>query len=231
MSRFALTWMDDERTVAVGIDGSRDVVIGRDLASDIVIPMPTVSRRHAVLRMGGPRILIENASATNPTRVSGAWIAAPTPLEDGDEIETGGRVMRFWDLATGDHLSGPVCSHCGRENPSADGDCWFCGTSLVNAPSGIRRTSHARCRLVGTDGRAVDLVEGEVLRFADDGIVRPMKEGQSEGPGIDLDVDRPVLVGDVGAVEGPDGGQIGERGLATGDILRVGGRVYAVIVR
>jgi len=40
-----------------------------------------------------------------------------------------------------------------------------------------------------------------------------------------------MLVGDAGAVEGPDRGPIGERALATGDILRVGGRVYAVIVR
>ncbi len=102
MARFALTWTDDGRPFAIDLDPTRDHLIGRDPRADIVIPGPTVSRQHAVLHGLRTGFTVENASSTNPTRLAGTAIAGATRLENGAEIDTGGRRSRFWDLAAGD---------------------------------------------------------------------------------------------------------------------------------
>jgi FHA domain len=232
LARFALTWTDDGRPFAVDLDPTRDHVIGRDPTTDIVISRPTVSRRHAVLHGLETWFTVENASSTNPTRLAGTAIAGATRLENGAEIDTGGRRSLFWDLAAGDRLSGPICSHCGHENSPRDDDCWFCGTSLVNAPTEMRRTRHVVCRLVDADGDVVDLLEEHALRFAADGRTASIAaQPASQDAGIAIVDGRPVVRDGRVAAEAGDGSAIGDRPLATGDVVRSGPRTYVVIVR
>jgi hypothetical protein len=232
MARFALTWTDDGRPFAIDLDPTRDHLIGRDPRADIVIPGPTVSRQHAVLHGLRTGFTVENASFTNPTRLAGTAISGATRLENGAEIDTGGRRSRFWDLAAGDRLSGPICSHCGHESSPKDDDCWFCGTSLVNAPSEIRHTRRVVCRLVDADGNVVDLLEEHALRFAADGRATSVAaEPASEDASVTIADGRPVVRDSRVAAEAGDGSAIGDRPLATGDVVRSGPRTYVVIVR
>jgi len=232
MARFALTWTDDGRPFAIDLDPARDHLIGRDPRADIVIPAPTVSRRHAVLHGLRTEFTVENASSTNPTRLAGTAIAGATRLEDGAEIDTGGRRSRFWDLAAGDRLSGPICSHCGHESDPRDDACWFCGTLLVNAPSEIRHPRRVVCRLIEAGGSVVDLLEQQAVRFAADGTAAAVASEPASGDvGIALADGQPVVRNASVAAEAGDGSAIGDRPLTTGDVIRSGPRTYVVIVR
>jgi hypothetical protein len=242
MGRFALTWLIGGRQRLADLDPRRDYTIGRDPSGDVVLTGQTVSRRQALLRGEGTRFVLDNRSSINPTTVNGAQIVGSMPLADGARIDAGGQRLTFWDLAAGDTISGPVCSNCGRENVSSDADCWFCGTSLVNAPTGIRTKRKVACRLVGADERAIDLLDQQVITFAPDGTPEPA--GQHAGS-QDLEITvtdgRPVLLGSGASVEasparaspaGHDNAESSqERVLSTGDVVRVGERAFVVIVR
>jgi FHA domain len=233
MSRYALTWAVGPRVEAVGLDPAREYVIGRDPASDVVLDHPTVSRRQARLRGDGSRIMIENLSATNPTKLGGAPIHEVVGLDDGAAISAGEIPVSFWDLSSGDRLSGPRCSHCGRENSAADQECWFCGTSLVNAPTTIRSKLRVACTLVGPDGAHAVLDEG-VLVFSADGSVLPGRSpGGADASSIEVHGGEARLHGQgSAALEGAttEPGEV-SRPLVTGDHVVAGGRIYAVIVR
>jgi hypothetical protein len=233
MGRFALTWSSEASIRAVELDASRAYVIGRAEPADIVLDRPTVSRRQAVLHGQRTTFSLENASSTNPTQVDNSTVSHPAALVDGSTIVAGGVVLRFWDLASGDRISGPVCSHCSRENLASDAECWFCGTSLVNAPTGIRTRREVTCRLVGADGLPLDLVEGQSLSFGEDGIARTGGAAGDPAATLEMRDGQPTVAGaaailerDGEAVKAGDG-----RPVATGDLLRIGARAYVVIRR
>ncbi|MDQ6787957.1 MAG: FHA domain-containing protein [Acidobacteriota bacterium] len=78
---------------------TKNISLGRDTSGDIVFEASAamVSRRHAEIRReNGKFVLIDNGSF-NGTLVNGQRIAAPTPLNDNDEIQIGrgGPVLRF----------------------------------------------------------------------------------------------------------------------------------------
>jgi FHA domain-containing protein len=233
MSRFALTWVVGPRPEAFELDPARAYVIGRDPSSEVVLDHPTVSRRQAELRGEGSRMTIENLSATNPTKLAGVPIRETVELEDGSTISAGEVPVSYWDLASGDRLSGPRCSHCNRENSAADQECWFCGTSLVNAPTTIRSKLRVACRLVGPDGVHSVLDEG-VLEFAADGsVLAGRSTGGADAQSITVHEGEARLVGEGPAsIEGvtSEPGQP-SRPLVTGDHVVAGGRTYVVIVR
>lgn len=243
MSRFALTWLVDDRHRLADLDSGRDYTIGRDPAGDVVLSLETVSRQQAILRGEGSRFLLDNRSSTNPTRVNGAPLVGPVALGDGAQIDAGGQRLTFWDLAAGDQISGPVCSNCGRENVSTEADCWFCGTSLVNAPTGIRTKRKVACRLVGIDERVIDLVEQQMLVFRPDGTPEPVAaNASSTDPRITVADGWPVLLGSGASIEassdrssaagGDEAAEAGQRRqLATGDVVRLGERSFVVIAR
>ena len=233
MGRFALTWSTDAAIRAVELDASRAYVIGRAEPADIVLDRPTVSRRQAVLHGQRTSFSLENASSTNPTQVDNTTVTQPVALADGSTIVAGGIVIRFWDLASGDRISGPVCSHCNRENLATDAECWFCGTSLVNAPTGIRTRREVACRLVGADGLPLDLVEGQTLSFGDDGAARGGGTAGQPAATLEIRDGQPMLAGAAATVERD--GEVADAGegrpVATGDLVRIGARTYAVIRR
>ena len=68
-------------------------ILGRD--EGIQIDSPTVSRRHACIRVSGSEAVIEDLGSKNGTFVGGERLAAPLRLKDGDEIRIGSIVSRF----------------------------------------------------------------------------------------------------------------------------------------
>src|SRR4029079_18055961 len=68
-----------------------ELVIGRDPGCDVAIDHPTLSWRHAVLRIGPP-LTIQDLGSTNGVRVSRQTMhgGAPIELEHGETFHIGG---------------------------------------------------------------------------------------------------------------------------------------------
>jgi len=71
----------------------KDFKIGRDPSNDLIIKEPFVSRRHATIRYKRGKYLIIDSSI-NGTRIKDRPVKKKY-LEDGDEIEIGGTVLKF----------------------------------------------------------------------------------------------------------------------------------------
>ncbi|MBA2381082.1 MAG: FHA domain-containing protein [Chloroflexi bacterium] len=222
-------------------------MLGRESDAGLVVPLATMSRRQGRLAWDGARFLFENLSTSNVSRIDGAAVAGVVPLGDGMRIEAGGTVLRFHDLAAGDRVSGPVCSHCGRENRSGDPECWFCGTSLVNAVTSVRRKRRVELRLIGETGDVTDLLDGMVLAprsgggwdaVATEAGPRARQPRAWATPAVALDDGRPRVVDETtvtieAANKRPEGGEpaVISGQLSTGDRLIVAGHQYVAVVR
>ncbi len=103
---------------------SPETVIGREAACDLAIDHPTLSRRHAVLRLGPP-VTIQDLGSTNGVRVSRRTLTGGEPfaLEPGETFHIGGF---SFNVVGRDHAV-PSSSHrSGRDrlrvlDPTADG--------------------------------------------------------------------------------------------------------------
>lgn len=211
------------------------VRLGRGADADIRLEGETVSRSHAAVRAEGDGFVIEHLSATNPTHVNDVAIERTVPLADGDQLRLGSAQLSFHDLATGDRLSGPMCSHCFRENRLADHDCWYCGTSLVNAPTNVLAKREVSCRLLAADAVTHDLLPGESFGVSASGAGLVQRDGETvegvativrlEGEQARTPDPSPDGLGLNDAAAAP-----GQR-LASGDVLRWGGSTFVVITR
>jgi hypothetical protein len=228
-----LTWTVDGVPAAAELPEHGEQVIGRDADASVAIPVPTMSRRQAVIRWHGSGFVIENVGATNPTRIGGAPINGAAPIADGTSIQAGGVDLIVHDLAAGDRLGGPVCSHCGRENEARGTECWFCGTSLVNAPTAIRSRRRVVCRLVAADASTHDLLEGGALTIRDSVVAESSDADGVTGPAIVIVAGTPAFLPGPGATVQEREGDVpaGDRPLRTGDIVLAGGRRHVVVVR
>jgi hypothetical protein len=69
--------------------------IGRRADQTIVLSDDRASRSHAVVRRTGDGYELVDAGSTNGTRHNGERVAAPVPLQPGDEITIGTTVLQF----------------------------------------------------------------------------------------------------------------------------------------
>jgi DNA-binding winged helix-turn-helix (wHTH) protein len=69
-------------------------ILGRDEAN-IHIDSPTVSRRHARIRVSGTEAVLEDLGSKNGTCVNGERVSTVVRLKDGDEVQVGSVVSRF----------------------------------------------------------------------------------------------------------------------------------------
>jgi DNA-binding winged helix-turn-helix (wHTH) protein len=69
-------------------------ILGRDDA-DIQIDSPTVSRRHARIRISGTEAVLEDLGSKNGTFANGERVSTVVSLKDGDEVQVGSVVSRF----------------------------------------------------------------------------------------------------------------------------------------
>lgn len=84
------------------------MTIGRT-SGDVLIADPQVSRRHAVVRLPGPRPVVEDLGSTNGTFVNGEQLTGPRELEVGDEVRFGAVLWRLRPAAVGTRVArGPA---------------------------------------------------------------------------------------------------------------------------
>ncbi len=78
-------WLVDVETGQRFLVNER-VVIGREAPADVVFQVPTISKRHFVIRRGENGFLVEDMRSTNGTYLNGLPVHEPMPLRDGDEL-------------------------------------------------------------------------------------------------------------------------------------------------
>lgn len=72
-------------------------LLGRDPACSIVLQSPTVSRRHARILTAGGRFALEDLGSTQGTLINGRPVGGIARLENGDRIQLGDCLIRFWE--------------------------------------------------------------------------------------------------------------------------------------
>ncbi len=87
---FRLRWPDGRAALREG-----EHVLGRDPDLELFIDGPSVSRRHAVIRVSGGEATIQDLGSKNGTFVADRSAAAPMPLADGDIIRLGSVELTF----------------------------------------------------------------------------------------------------------------------------------------
>jgi class 3 adenylate cyclase len=80
------------------VEPGSELVLGRGDA-DLVIDDPSVSRRHAVFRLTGEALELEDLGSRNGTKVNGEQITAARTLRPGDSVELGGTVIAIESLS------------------------------------------------------------------------------------------------------------------------------------
>ena len=66
-----------------------DTEVGRRSSSRVLLDDISVSRRHAVVRREGARVVVEDLGSLNGTYLNGRRIAGPEPLHHGDRLQIG----------------------------------------------------------------------------------------------------------------------------------------------
>lgn len=192
----AVSWQGSDQPQVVTIAPGQRVMVGRSSDVNVVIDDPKVSREHAAITAGAVpgASHLEHLSATNPTLVNDMPVSGQVALMDGALIKLGDATLTFHDLHARDRVSGPVCHVCGRENTDADRDCWYCGTSLLNAPTTLRERRPVVVRVVSASGAWADLYSGLWIALKPDGSMETLRVAPS-GDVIALHVvdGRPVL--------------------------------------
>lgn len=125
------------------------VVLGRGAGADVRLPHPTVSVRHASIRIEGARYVLVDHGSTNGTRLGDQLLVAERPkvLRDGDLIAIGSYRAKF--------SSGVV-----REPTSRERTASLARRLARLGPAGIRATP---ARLVVMNGEK----KGVVLELPD----------------------------------------------------------------
>jgi pSer/pThr/pTyr-binding forkhead associated (FHA) protein len=125
------------------------IMLGRGVGSDVRLPHPTVSVRHASIRLEGARYVLIDHGSTNGTRLGDQVLALERPkaLRDGDVIAIGNYRAKF--------SSGVV-----REPTSRERTASLARRLARLGPAGIRATP---ARLVVLNGEK----KGTVLELPD----------------------------------------------------------------
>lgn len=165
MATVSLVWSESDRLRMAPLARAGTTSIGRDQDCTLAMSEPTVSRRQAQIDAEGGRFRLKNLSETNATKLNGQRVRDGAELSDGDRIIAGLVSLVFHDLRAGDRISGPICSHCDRENDGTAQFCWYCGTSLVNALSVARQRLRVEFRAVGDDQSTFDVHTGQALQL------------------------------------------------------------------
>jgi DNA-binding winged helix-turn-helix (wHTH) protein len=84
LARFRLEWLGGHVILHDG-----EYILGRDPRADVFLDSPSVSRRHARIRIAPGRITIEDLDSKNGTFVGTVAVHSPTPVEGHGSIRLG----------------------------------------------------------------------------------------------------------------------------------------------
>ncbi len=96
---YRLSWVGGLVALAEG-----EYVLGRHADSIVPMDAETVSRRHALLRIGQGRAVLEDLGSHNGTFVRGERLSGPKTLADGDKFKLGSVSFVFIVLRTPSRL-------------------------------------------------------------------------------------------------------------------------------
>jgi DNA-binding winged helix-turn-helix (wHTH) protein len=85
---YRIAWARREVSLRLG-----ENVLGREPDAAAWMDSPTVSRRHACIRVSAEGAVLEDLGSHNGTYVRGERVTEPVPLRDGDEIRLGSVVV------------------------------------------------------------------------------------------------------------------------------------------
>jgi len=71
----------------------RDGVLGRGVGATLKIDDPSLSRRHARIRLDGPRVLLEDLGSKNGLWIRGRRLSSLREIQPGDEVRAGRTVL------------------------------------------------------------------------------------------------------------------------------------------
>ena len=115
-----------------------EVEFGRD-CDGLLLVDPEVSRRHAVVRLEGETLVLEDLGSTNGTMLNGERLQRPAPMTDSDVGRLGGTELRVVQESV--LAASPVATAGARETHIAGS----AATDVVRARSGgdagVRKTS------------------------------------------------------------------------------------------
>ena len=236
MTRTAVVWSEAQQLRWAELPQGASAKLGRNPKADIVIGDTTVSGEHTRFSHRGGKFYLENLSRTNPTKLNQVIVENPTPLTDGDVVDVGLVKLVFHDLGSAHRVSGLVCYHCSRENLTRDKDCWYCGTSLVNAPTFIARELRLVCRIVSETGPCHNLYSGEIFLVDGNGegqVLRSDEVPEDAAARVTVQNGNPLLAPvSLKQKITVNGGSISRpQELRTGDELRTGEGHYLFIVQ
>ena len=77
------------------LDSDTRDVLGRDPDLSVTLESPSISRRHARVRVAGGVATLEDLGSKNGTFLRGQKLQAPSELSDGDVIAVGPMVLKF----------------------------------------------------------------------------------------------------------------------------------------
>ena len=95
-ARFRLVWAEGRAGI-----GDGEHVLGRDPDLELFLDSPSVSRRHALIRVMGEEATVEDLGSKNGTFIADRRVESPTRLADGDVIRVGSvpvtlKVLAAW---------------------------------------------------------------------------------------------------------------------------------------
>jgi pSer/pThr/pTyr-binding forkhead associated (FHA) protein len=92
--RFRLVWEEGRAGIGEG-----EHVLGRDPDLELFLDSPSVSRRHALIRVTGGEATVEDLGSKNGTFVADRRVDSTMALADGDVIRVGSVPVTFKVLA------------------------------------------------------------------------------------------------------------------------------------
>ena len=92
--RYRLVWKEGRAGIGEG-----EHVLGRDPDLALFLDSPSVSRRHALIRVTAGHATVEDLGSKNGTFIADRRVDSPTPLADGDVIRVGSVPVTFKVLA------------------------------------------------------------------------------------------------------------------------------------
>ncbi len=206
-----LTWLLSNEIEWADLALDTPTTVGRRTDANIVVDDETVSRLHFLMRKTDGGFAVENLSQSTNTLVGGTPIAGAKALTDGDIIGAGNVSFTFHNLSFAPGRHEMACSHCGRNNGLERRECWFCGTSLVNALTAGFKSVTPWARLVGRteeltlfSGQAAAVGAASALEVTegagdDNAVVIPGASGGTVRAGVPVEivVDKNPIAGDV----------------------------------
>jgi pSer/pThr/pTyr-binding forkhead associated (FHA) protein len=89
---------------------SGEAVIGRGGAADVSIPDPSISRRHALARLEGRTVVLEDLGSANGTYLNGNPVRSATRAEHGDQLRIGAVEVELRIDEHGDPAADPIAT-------------------------------------------------------------------------------------------------------------------------